>query len=144
MWPPAGILVFVAFVAGSSALAGTAPVAVDRAVALFDRVCGASLPRFEDVDRALVDAGFTPSGMLAGHDAQLTTRDAIDGEPVCTLAFTTEESPRAADRVFARLGPLADTQMGRLTRYRETLLRIEGPSPDRGRDRYLLQFRPEP
>ena len=122
----------------------SAPLPVADAVALFEQVCGDTLPGFERFEVARSDAGFAVNGTHESGMASVTTEIEVDGEPICTLSFPTAQAPKAVTAALTDwFGPLANTPIGRTTRLRQTLLRIEGPISRHGQDIYRLQYRPE-
>ncbi len=104
---------------------GGAPVAVtpDRAVALFDAVCGASLPAFATAPEAMAQAGITrPSGdgtmSAADEDASFRIEDGPGLGQSCTMTVGTDDAAGTLAALRAVTGGVQDTPFGPAGLYR--------------------------
>lgn len=121
------------------------PVSVIRAIALFDAVCGATLPGFSDAPRQLVANGITipsPEGTAtqfsATEDVSFQIQDGPGKGRTCSMVFGTPDSPQTVTRGFAGLGQFVETPLGPGTLYRDTQsVVLIGASSAQGRITYL-------
>ncbi len=143
--------------AGMVALAGcvteaggpVVSLSMDRAVALFDGVCGASLPGFATAPDLAQANGFRPAGEgtfdLPDGGATLRLGRAADGEPICALDVVTRDDGATVDAALAQIATYRSVAPGeRVGRARGSVTRVVGPEPVGGdAQRYSLEFRPE-
>ena len=121
------------------------PVSVIRAIALFDAVCGATLPGFNDASQQLVANGITipsPEGTAtlfsATEDVSFQIQDGPGQGRTCSMVFGTPDSPQTVGRGFAGLGQFVETPFGPGTLYRDTdSVVLIGASSVQGTTTYL-------
>jgi hypothetical protein len=104
-----------------------APISPIRAVALFDAVCGASLPGFANALALMTANGIavpSPDGTAtvysASQDVSFQIQDGPGAGRTCSMVFGTTEPPQAAAVAFASLGQFVETPLGPGTIYRNT------------------------
>ncbi len=107
--------------------AAPAPVSITRAVALFDAVCGESLPGFTNASSIMAANGITvpsPEGSAtvysATQDVSFQIQDGPGQGRTCSMAFGTTDPPHVAAPAFAAFGQFVETPLGLGTIYRNT------------------------
>jgi hypothetical protein len=103
------------------------PISVTRAVALFDAICGASLPRFEGAAPLMGRNGINLSegdDVLTFYspteDISFQVQDGPGQGRTCSMVFGTTETVQAAQTGFSVLGQFVETPLGPGTLYRNT------------------------
>lgn len=111
----------------SSQTVGIAPISAVRALALFDAVCGASLPGFAQAPALMTANGITvpsPSGTAtvysATQDVSFQVQDGPGAGRTCSMVFGTTQSAATAADTFSVLGQFVETPLGLGTIYRGT------------------------
>ena len=123
--PPAALVTEGARVAPQTV--STAPISPARALALFDAVCGASLPGFAQAPALMAANGITvpsPSGTAtvysATEDVSFQVQDGPGAGRTCSMVFGTIQTAEAAATTFAAIGQFVETPLGLGTIYRGT------------------------
>lgn len=103
---------------------GEGPVPSSRALALFDEVCGASLPDFRSAERRLAANGFTDratSGTIfsPAENASFRVADSVTFGPTCSFVFASQEPPDQVFETFAALGTPTPSALGVTGLYRD-------------------------
>jgi hypothetical protein len=104
-----------------------APISVTRAVALFDAICGASLPRFEGAGPLMGRNGINQSEGDDGltlfsptEDVSFQVQEGPGQGRTCSMVFGTTETVQAARTGFSVLGQFVETPLGPGTLYRNS------------------------
>lgn len=106
---------------------GDTPISVTRAVALFDSICGASLPDFRSAARRMAENGINV--VTADRLPTLFSRtEAVSFQlqlgpgpaRTCSMVFGTTETVQAPRAGFAVMGQFIETPLGPGTMYRNT------------------------
>lgn len=117
----------VATAAPAAPLTDSAPISVTRAVALFDAICGATLPRFEGAGLLMGRNGiniiegddvltlFSPT-----EDVSFQLQDGPGQGRTCSMVFGTTETVQAARAGFSVMGQFVETPLGPGTLYRNS------------------------
>jgi hypothetical protein len=106
--------------------AGTAtPVSGARAVALFDAVCGGSLPNFASATAKMASNGIaapsplgTPTVYSATEDVSFQIQDGPGLGKTCSMVFGSPQREAAVLAALTAIGPFKRTAMGTATVYR--------------------------
>ena len=116
-----------AAVAAAEPQIDSAPISVTRAVALFDAICGASLPRFEGAGLLMGRNGInliSGDGVLTlfspTEDVSFQLQDGPGQGRTCSMVFGTTETAQAATAGFAVMGQFVETPLGPGTLYRRS------------------------
>ena len=110
---------------------GTTPIGVTRAVALFDSICGASLPDFTSAVRRMADSGINKGALDADphtvptiysptEDVSFQVQDGPGQGRTCSMVFGTTETVQAARAGFSVMGQFVETPLGPGALYRRT------------------------
>lgn len=105
----------------------SAPISVTRAVALFDNICGASLPDFTSAARRMAENGINqvtsdriPTLFSQTEDVSFQLQLGPGPSRICSMVFGTTETAEAARAGFAVTGQFFDTPVGPGAVYRGT------------------------
>ena len=114
-------------VAVSPQTVGTASISAARALALFDAICGESLPGFTRAPALMASNGITVpsrSGTAtvysATEDVSFQLQDGPGAGRTCSMVFGTTQSAATAANTFAVIGQFVETPLGLGTIYRGT------------------------
>ena len=106
---------------------GTTPISATRALALFDAVCGASLPSFAQAPALMAVNGITVpshSGTATvyspAEDVSFQLQDGPGAGRTCSMVFGTTQSAASAANTFSALGQFVETPFGPGTLYRRS------------------------
>ena len=124
---------------------GTAPISANRALTLFDAVCGAALPGFAQAPALMAANGITvpsPSGTAtvysATEDVSFQLQDGPGAGRTCSMVFGTTQSAASAASTFSAFGQFVETPLGLGTIYRNTnAVVLIGGSSTQGPTTYL-------
>ncbi len=124
---------------------GTAGISATRALALFDAVCGASLPGFTRAPALMAANGITvpsPTGTAtvysATEDVSFQVQDGPGAGRTCSMVFGTPHSAANAASTFSAVGQFVETPLGLGTIYRGTnAVVLIGGSSTQGNTNYL-------
>ena len=104
-----------------------APVSAARALALFDAICGASLPDFTSANSRMAANQVTiasPYGTAtmysAVEDASFQLQDGPGLGRTCSMVFGTSAAPQSTALTFAAMGQFVETPLGLGALYRGT------------------------
>lgn len=105
----------------------SAPISVTRAVALFDNICGASLPDFTSAARRMAENGINqmtsdriPTLFSQTEEVSFQLQLGPGPSRICSMVFGTTETAQAARAGFAVTGQFFDTPVGPGAVYRGT------------------------
>jgi hypothetical protein len=106
---------------------GSSPVDLNRAVALFDAVCGATLPGFANAPARMAANGITvassqgtASVYSATEDVSFQIQDGPGQGRTCSMVFGTTNPPPNAASALSGLGQFVETPLGPGAIYRNT------------------------
>ena len=118
--------------------AAPAQISAARAVALFDAVCGASLPGFANASALMAANGITmpsprgtPTMFSLTEDVSFQLQDGPGQGRTCSMVFGTTDAPQQTTATFATMGQFVETPLGPGTIYRNTtaVVLIGGSTP---------------
>ena len=119
--------VVVAAAATAAPQNASAPISVTRAVALFDAICGATLPRFEGAGLLMGRNGINISEgddlltlFSPTEDVSFQLQDGPGQGRTCSMVFGTTETVQAARAGFSVMGQFVETPLGPGTLYRNS------------------------
>jgi hypothetical protein len=120
-----------------------APVSAQRALALLDAVCGASLPNFGTIDGALRNNGITTATQTnamrgAAEEVSFRLADGPGDGKTCAMTFASPDGLEAVKAAFATLGAFKETPLGLATKYRgrPAIFIYDGPGQQVGGVQY--------
>jgi hypothetical protein len=146
----AAALSVLALPTGPAGAADLPPVGAARAAALFDAVCGKSLPRFRAAARTMEANGFTaasPFGTAtvysSAEDASFKVVDGPSGGKTCSMVFVSRDPKARLLSAFGQIAgrPFDDARAPRAaTRYQgqDVLVLFEGPNRKEGKSYYAV------
>lgn len=135
---------------GQDLAANAKPVSAERAKAIFDAVCGASLPRFDTAPQRMAAQGFTRTSTMATgtmfsatENASFRIMDGPGASKKCSFVIGTKDQPDTVRQAMAGGEKIGSTSVPDLVVWlykgQKTLV-FSGPSEKRANGETIMSF----